>query len=101
MYKLRYLPSARKDISEIVLYIAQHLKAAKAAADLVDALDKSIKRLEKFPYSCKVYQAAIALDEEYRMLPVKNYAVFYVVKDNIVEIQRVIYCKMDIENIIK
>lgn len=101
MYNLSYLPSARKDISEIVFYIAEHLKAAKAAVDLVDAFDKSIQRLQQFPYSCKVYQSSMPLKEEYRLLPIKNYAVFYVVRDDIVEIHRVIYSKMNFESIIR
>ncbi|MBZ4647059.1 MAG: toxin ParE1/3/4 [Petroclostridium sp.] len=101
MYELRYLPSARKDIYEIVFYIAEHLKTPKAAMDLVDALDKSIKRLQQFLYSCKVYQTSMVLEEEYRLLPVKNYAVFYVVKEQVVEIHRVVYAKMDITKVIK
>jgi len=56
MHKLRYLPLAQKDLRDIISYIADTLKAPKAAMDLVDALDHSISRLVQFPYSCKVYQ---------------------------------------------
>lgn len=101
MYKLNYLPLARQDVFEIVLYISDHLKDAKAATGLVDALDKSIARLQQFPFSCKVYQTSIPFVEEYRSLIVKNYMVFYVIKEDIVEIHRVIYSKMNIESIIK
>lgn len=101
MYEIRYLPLARKDLSDITAYIAEHLKAPKAALDLLNALDESISRLEQFPYSCKVYQPIKELETEYRLLPVKNYAVFYVVKEKVVEIHRVIYAKMDLTKIIK
>lgn len=101
MYEIRYLPLARKDLIDITIYISDHLKAPKAAMDLLNALDESISRLEQFPYSCKVYQPIRELENEYRLLPVKNYAVFYVVKEKVVEIHRVVYAKMDLTRIIK
>ena len=101
MYKIKYLPLARKDLSAITAYIAEHLKAPQAAVDLLKALDKSISRLERFPYSCKVYQPINPLAEEYRLLPVKNYAVFYVVKEQAVEIHRIVYVRIDLAGIIK
>lgn len=103
VYKLVYLPTAQKDISEAVLYIADQLKAPKAAMDLLDALDKSISRLQDFPYSYKLYQLKEALENEYRFLPVKNYGVFYVVKEEqkAIEVHRVLYGKMDFTGTIK
>lgn len=101
MHEIRYLPLARKDLAAITNYIADHLKAPKAAIDLLDSLDESISRLGQFPYSCKVYQPIKTLTDEYRLLPVKNYAVFYIVKAQVVEIHRIIYSKMDLSNIIK
>jgi plasmid stabilization system protein ParE len=79
MYKLKYLPLAQKDLRDIISYIADNLKAPKAAMDLLDALDQSIYRLQQFPYSCKVYLPIEPLEAEYRMLSVKNYLVFYIV----------------------
>lgn len=101
MYEIRYLPLAREDLADIITYIADHLKAPKAAMDLLNAFDESISRLEQFPYLCKVYQPIKELENEYRLLPVKNYAVFYVVKEKVVEIHRVVYAKMDLTKIIK
>ena len=101
MFEIRYLPLAKKDLSNIALYIADHLKAPQAAIELVDALDSSISRLKQFPYSCKVYQPIKALEDEYRLLPVNNYIVLYVVIDNVVEIRRIVYAKMDLEKLLK
>ncbi len=101
MYEIRYLPLARKDLTEITNYIADNLKAPKAAMELLNALDESISKLEQFPYSCKVYHPIRELENEYRLLPVKNYAVFYVVKEKVVEIHRVVYARMDLTKIIK
>ena len=57
MLELKYLPLAQKDLRNIISYIADKLKAPKAAIDLVDTLDNCISRLQQFPYSCKLYQA--------------------------------------------
>ena len=101
MYEIRYLPLASKDLADIITYIAHELKSPKAAMDLIDALDDAISRLAQFPYSCRVYQTEKPLENEYRVLPVKNYLVFYVVKEQVVEIHRVVYAKMDINKLIK
>ncbi|CDF58737.1 type II toxin-antitoxin system RelE/ParE family toxin [Thermobrachium celere] len=101
MYEIRYLPLAVKDLEEIVSYITNELKSPKAAMDLIDEMDSSISRLKKFPYSCRVYYQEREFENEYRVLPVKNYLIFYVVKENIVEVHRILYSKMDVTCIIK
>lgn len=98
MYRLSYLPVANRDIADAVNYIAETLAAPKAALDLLNALDESISRLTDFPYSCRVYQPVKPLEGEYRLLPVKSYAVVYTVneQEKLVEIYRVIYAKRDL-----
>ncbi len=99
MHKIKYLPLALKDLKDIADYIFETLKAPKAAVDLIDVLDNSILDLQQFPYSCKLYQPIQSLETEYRMLPEKNYLVFYVVTEHDVEIHRIIYAKKDLERI--
>ncbi|RLD31980.1 MAG: type II toxin-antitoxin system RelE/ParE family toxin [Bacteroidetes bacterium] len=100
MYELKYLPLAIKDLHGIIDYIINILKAPKSASNLLDDLEISISRLRQFPFSFKIYQSVEPLETEYRMLPVKNYFVFYVVIENIVEIHRIIYARMNFEKII-
>ena len=102
MYKLSYLTVANRDIANTVHYIAETLFSPKAALDLLDALDKSISRLKQFPYSCRVYQPVKPLENEYRILIVKNYAVFYTVneQEKLVEIYRVIYARRDFDKLL-
>lgn len=101
MHRLKYLPLAKRDLENIISYIVDTLKAPKAAMDLVDALDNSIFRLQQFPYACMVYQPIEPLEAEYRVLPIENYLVFYVVTEQEVEIHRIVYAKMDIKNILR
>ncbi|MHB1256622.1 MAG: type II toxin-antitoxin system RelE/ParE family toxin [Dethiobacteraceae bacterium] len=99
MYRLSYLAAASRDIADVALYIAEALKAPKAALELLDALDESIFRLKEFPYSCRAYLPVKPLEYEYRILNVKNYAVLYVVDEQLktVEICRVIYAKRNFD----
>lgn len=101
MYKLKYLPLAHKDLREITVYIADILKAPKAAMDLIDEFDISISRLQQFPYSCRVYQPMESLETEYRVMSIKNYMVFYLVTEHEVEIHRIVYAKMNLEKLTK
>jgi len=101
MYKPKYLPLAQKDLRDITSYIADNLKTPKAAMDFINTLDNSISRLQQFFYSCKLYQPQESLKTEYRLMPVKNYLVFYVVIENEVEIHRIVYAKMNLAKFIK
>ncbi|SCW78524.1 addiction module toxin, RelE/StbE family [Paenibacillus tianmuensis] len=97
-YNLRYLALAESDLIDIVNYISEQLCAPQAANNLVNKFEKAISRLEDFPYSGHPYRCTGKLEDEYRMLAVENYLVFYVVLDNIVEIRRIIYSKRNYEN---
>ena len=97
-YEIVYLPTARQDIFDLMLYIANKLHAPDAALRIVDEMDTSIGRLSEFPYAFPVCRLVRPLGTEYRMLPVENYNVFYTVleQEKRVEIHRILYAKMDV-----
>lgn len=98
MYKIVYLQIAQRDLEDILLYIADHLKSPQAAIDLMESLEQAIALLDQFPYAHPIYLLIKPLKAEYRLLTVKNYVVLYVVREpeKIVEIQRILYAKMNI-----
>ena len=102
MYKLSYLHIAKKDIENIVLYISDTLKSPTAALHLLDSFEAALEILKDFPYSHEIYKLSNRLNKEYRYITVKNYVIFYTVLENekTVEIQRVLYGKMDFNKII-
>ncbi|MBC7341617.1 MAG: type II toxin-antitoxin system RelE/ParE family toxin [Clostridia bacterium] len=101
-YRLRYLKLAQSDLLDMVSYISGQLHAPQAATELIDKLDKAISQLEEFPFSGRPYQAKRTLEDEYRILVVENYLVFYTVQENegIVEIRRIIYGKRNYERLL-
>ena len=93
MYKVVYLPTARRQLEEAVLYIAEELCAPDAAAALLDAVDEAAKSLTEMPYRYAIYPTLYAVKREVRFIPVKSYNIHYVVdeENKTVEIWRVLH----------
>ena len=93
MYKLEYLPVARKDMLEIVRYISGELQnpdaADRLAVELVDAAESVLT----FPYATPIRP----LKHEYRKILIQNYLMFYWVDEEkkLVTVARVVYAKRD------
>ena len=101
MLDIVYLPSFQQDIDSITDYITYTLEAPKAASNLLDELEKSIKDLKMFPLAHQLYRPIKPILTEYRVLTVKNYLVFYVVLEETIEIHRIIYKKRNLSQLIK
>ena len=93
MYKVVYLPIARRQLEEAVTYIAENLCAPDAADDLLNAVDEAARALSEMPYRHALYPLLFAMKREIRFVPVRNYNLFYVVNEDqkTVEIWRFIH----------
>ena len=93
MYKVIYLPTARRQLEEAVTYIAEELCAPDAADDLLNAVDEAVRALSEMPYRHALYPLLFAMKREIRFVPVRNYNLFYVVNEDqkTVEIWRLIH----------
>ena len=103
MYKLEYLPAARKDMLEIVRYISKELQNPDAAERLAGKFIDAVEGVLKFPYATPAYHSIRPLGHEYRKIPVQNYLMFYWVneEEKIVTIARVIYAKREHRRLLK
>ena len=99
--EIKYLPSFRQELDAIVEYISVTLEAPRAALNLLDELEKSINDLKIFPFAHRRYHPIKPLLTEYRIVTVKNYLVFYVVLEEIIEIHRIIYKKRDLSQLVE
>ena len=93
MYKVVYLPTARRQLEEAVTYIAEEMCAPDAADDLLNAVDGAVRALSEMPYRHALYPLLFAMKREIRFVPVRNYNLFYVVNEDqkTVEIWRFIH----------
>ena len=100
MFEVKYLPSFYQDLDAIVEYISVALEAPRAALNLLDELEEEINNLKKYPNAHRLYHPIKPILTKYRILTVKNYFVFYVVIENIIEIHRIIYKKRNLSQLI-
>jgi plasmid stabilization system protein ParE len=87
-------------MEELFHYIVNKLESPRAAQNLRDEINTAVQTLAQFPYAHALYRSQKPLTKEYRKLRVKNFYLFYVVKENAVEIHRVIYAKRDMEAVL-
>lgn len=102
-YKLKYLPSARKDMVEIVRYISKKLHNPYAANSLAEEMIEAIQNILAFPYATPVFHPIRPLKYEYRKIIVQNYVIFYWIDEEKKEVivARVIYTKRNYGKIFK
>lgn len=98
MYSVSFLPAALADIENIVRYIAITLENPAASERLAEAIVNAAESLETLPYRHRVYQPLRPLKNEYRVMRVNNYLVFYWVEEEPprVTIARVLYAKSNV-----
>ncbi|MFA5448605.1 MAG: type II toxin-antitoxin system RelE/ParE family toxin [Sphaerochaeta sp.] len=99
MYKIEILPSALKDLTDVVAYIKDVLDNHRAAVDLARNFYSSILSLQDNPYTHALYPGRIPESKhEFRRMNIRNYAVFYWVEEPArkVVVSRMIYARRDL-----
>ncbi len=90
-YEVIITPSAQKDLTEIKSYLTNVLKTSSNS--IFEKILEQVKILKVHPFTYKVHQAPLLKLVGYRIIPIDNYLMFYVIKSNIVQIHRVLYAK--------
>ncbi len=96
-YKLSFLPIFEDDLNEIVDYICNVLKNPEAAHRLVDDVELAIMNRFQNPESFAVYQTKNKHIHPYYRINIRNFSVFYVVIDDVMEVRRIIYSKRNLD----
>lgn len=99
-YKTAYLPSFYKELDKITNYIGYKLNNIKAANELLDKVEKEIRNRLNNPEAYEKYVSTRKRKNTYYRIYVKNYTIFYVVKDNTMEIRRILYSKRNFNELI-
>ena len=99
-YKIIYLPLFYKDLEKITDYIKYQLKNRIAANNFVNKLEKEINQRAFNPNSYEEYISNKKRKNTYFRIYVDNYTVFYTVKDNTMEIRRILYSRRNFDKLI-
>lgn len=99
-YTLRYLPLFEEEFTDIVRYVTEELKNPSAAQHLVTEVEKAIIRRSYSPASYEPCHSAYDREHDYYRIYVKNYVIYYVVIDNVMEVRRIVYNRRDREHLV-
>lgn len=99
-YEIRYLPTFISQFNNILYYITYELKNKIAADNFYNEVVKQIEARSNDPESYEVFRTLKDEKIKYYKINVKNYTIFYVVKNNVMEIRRIYYSQRNFENLI-
>ncbi|MCQ2062577.1 MAG: type II toxin-antitoxin system RelE/ParE family toxin [Fibrobacter sp.] len=101
-YKVIISEQAESDLKSIYSYISDELKSENSAERITLRLHNAMASLTTMPKRFQVYPVEPWQSREVRSVPVGNYNLFYLVKDDDCEvwITRVVYGKRDFKNIL-
>lgn len=99
-YRLNIFPMACRDMEQIFDYIAVELCNPDSAIKQINDFEKAFKIVCAFPESCPKINNEYVKDKSLRKLIVNNYIAFYRVKDNKIQVVRVVYGMRDYESIL-
>ena len=90
-YKLRFLPLFEQDLNDAVDYIQNKLKNPAAADRLVNEVQTAIHRRREYAGSFEPFYSQKERKYPYYRIYVKNYIIFYVLIDDVMEVRRLLY----------
>ena len=101
MYKIKFSNYVYEDIESSIYYIKYVLQNPVAAQRLKHEIKKTYKRIKENPFIYPVVPVEYLASRGYRFVMVKNYMLFFKVKENQINIERFLYGPRDWINIIE
>lgn len=99
-YTTRYLPTFISQFNNILYYLTYGLKNKIAAENFYKEVIEKIEKRSEFPTAFKAFKKTKKEGVNWYRIQIKNYTVFYVVENNIMEIRRIYYCKRNFDKLI-
>lgn len=90
-YNIEYSKESKEDLVGIKKYIKYNLQESETVNKLISKIRKSIKSLKDNPEIYTIIDDVIIRELEIRKLIVDNYIVFYKIKNESIEIVRIMY----------
>ena len=99
-YKVRSLPSFEKDLGETLDYISSKLQNPAASQLLLIDTRNAIIERSAMPLSFEPYYSKKDRKNPYYRIRVRNYTIYYVVIDDVMELRRFVYSKRNMGSLI-
>lgn len=92
-YTIKYSSTFINQFNSILKYIVHNLKNRIAAENFYDEVIKEIEKRSENPEGFEKYISTQKRKNTYYRIYVKNYTIFYVVKENTMEVRRILYSR--------
>lgn len=99
-FELRYLPAFKEELHEILFYIAHRLHNPMAADHLLTSVYDAIHERALCADSFEPCRTQCWHEHPYYRIYVRNYTIFYVVIDNVMEVRSIMYNKRNTQEIL-
>ena len=96
MMKVNLSPVAERDLEQIKEYISGELDNPAAANRVLAQITKRIRKLSQFPELGSSLETIVPFQTDYRFLVCGNYLAVYLVEQDMVLVDRVLYGKRDL-----
>ena len=99
-YNITYLPLFYDDLDRITNYIMYKLGNKIAAENLLNEVEKEIKRRATNAKSYEEFKSTRTRKSTYYRIYVKNFIIFYRVNNNTMEVIRILYSRRNFKNLL-
>ena len=99
-YTIKYSQTYINKFNHILKYFVNTLKNKIAADDFYNEVIKEIEKRSKNPESYEKYVSIKKKKSTYYRIYIRNYTIFYTVKNNIMEVRRILYSKRNFNNLV-
>ena len=99
-YTIRYSSTYINQFNSILKYIVNNLKNKIAAENFYNEVIKEIEKRSENPEGYEKYISTRKRKNTYYRIYVKNYTIFYIVKDNTMEVRRILYSRRNFDKLI-
>ena len=91
--------AAYEDLRNIYAYIALELRSPDDARNVLRRILAEIATLDEMPNRFRPYPREPLASQGVRVMDVGNYCVYYIAKDDVVSIARILYFRRDADSI--
>lgn len=99
-YTIKYTATFINQFNSTLKYFIYKLQNKIAAENFYNEVITEIEKRSENPESFEKYKSSRKRKNTYYRIYVKNYTIFYVVKNNTMEIRRILYSRRNFDNLI-
>lgn len=98
-WQIEVSDAAHEDLRDIYAYIAYELRAPENARNVLRRILAQIATLDEMPERFRSYPREPLSSQGVRVMDVGNFCVYYLSKDGVVSVGRILYCRRDADAI--